>query len=528
MKKPLRNWMLGLSLIALYSGATAFGAELTPKQAPKPGKLQPTVEKTETQPVWEAVLGQAPASQPAPLSQFGIVHAEPQKVLAPSVPNPGYASNLAPAPRCSEPACDPGKEDKINAEIERLAAEIAKLKKDMPKKPDTKKGWSAPKVSGRVFLESVAVNQNDDSRAMQGNMQNAAGVREFQLAVTGTGYDSFDYKIELGLPANYKNPGQVTLVDNWIGVKNMPLLGYVRGGHFKPETGLQYPASALYTTLMEFTEPSSAFGSGRRFGVASENLFWQDRLRFSIGYFQDGATNYDRCIWDDHPGQLVNLRLSAAPIFAEQGRKVLHLGGHYQHFTTKNGTTSINASPAALALLDPTVTSGTFACKTYNRGGLEFAFQKNGFNVQSELFVSAFDGSNGGPGRHAYGAYVETKYFLTKGDYRTYDLNKGAFGAAKIKHNFHPFKCGDWNLIDGWGGWELVAQWSYLDLDDWRDHPASNGKAGTQNDLTFGVNWFWNPNIRWIFQYTRSMQNLGVAHNTCAEDIFGTSLRLHF
>ncbi len=124
----------------------------------------------------------------------------------------------------------------------------------------------------------------------------------------------------------------------------------------------------------------------------------------------------------------------------------------------------------------------------------------------------------------AKGAYVELKYFLT-GDHRAYSLSKGVFEGVKVKRNFHPFKCGDYNLIDGFGAWQAVVQWSYLDLSDWR---YAHEKAGRQHDLTLGMNWFWTPNIRWIFEYVHSQRNVGAGSRHCSEDIFGTSLRLHF
>ena len=496
-------------LIALCFGSMAFGADLTPKQHPKDLPPQPLTLQAAPQPPTsetEAILGQLPALTPRQ-QESNVVY---------------VAQNSAPV-IVSDP--------QLQADIDRLADEIKALKKDT-KKPDTKKAWSTPKVGGRIFLDSTNImDQNSAATFLntttanpQGNIQNAAGFREIRLGVTGNGYDSFDYKIEMGFTGT---SGQVLLIDNWIGAKNLPLLGYVRAGHFKPETGLYYPMSTNDVSLMEYATPASVFGLGRRVGISSENTFANDRVRAFFGVFQSGAVDTGRYLREDNQGQVVNFRLSAAPIFAEEGKRVLHVGGHWEYVSTDTNSASISVLPGALNLYSPaTLQSETFACDHYNRGGLEFALQNGPLSVRSEAFAASYDGYGTLPTRNLFGAYVELGWFLT-GDYRTYDLKKGGFGAPKVKHNFHPFASGDCNLIDGFGAWQLVFQWGYTDLSDWRNVSQF---GGYQNDLVFGLSWFWTPQLRWVFEYVHSMQSVGAAGNHIhpTEDIFGTSVRVNF
>ncbi len=502
-------------------GTNATGSEdhagLTPR-----GKVRKPAEHS-------IILAQHPAPNP-PRRETPPSSKDPFLATAPTpaAPAPEAPTQTVPPVMVADatPVIAPSHSDSyVYSELERLAAELDKVKKDT-KKPDGKKGWESPKITGRLFLDTYALEQNDRSFDHYGDLQNKAGVREMQIAVSGKGFDSFDYKMEFSLAPN---TGRVNLVDNWIGVKNLPLLGYVRAGHFKPETGLTYPASALHTTLTEFTGPTSAFGFGRRFGVAAEETFCKDRIRLFYGIFQEGATNTNRYIQEDNQGQVFNVRLSAAPVFEKEGRHVLHLGGHWSYASTKDGSTSVSGNVGSIAWLPTSISTGstsndTFACNHHNRAGIELAYQRGAFAVQSEAFVGEYAGYKNQPGRTATGAYVELKYFLT-GEHRSYDLKKGMFGAVKMKNNFHPHKVGDWNLVDGFGAWQVVVQWSYLDLGDWRDVST---RAGQQNDVTLGLNWFWTPNIRWIFEYVHSEQNISGYRGNTSEDIFGTSLRLHF
>ena len=509
---------MSLLLIIPFIGSAVSGADLVPKQKPKELPPQPTILQAAPQPPSTepgAFLGQAPELAPKPQDSDTVYVAQ-----NPTAPQPAPQTVIVTDPT-------------VHAELDRLAEEIKAMKKDIPKKPDTKKAWSTPKVGGRIFLDSVNImSQNKTADGLFDNLQNAGGFRDVRIGVSGNGYDSFDYKVEMGFTGS---AGTVALIDNWVGAKDLPLLGYVRAGHFKPETGLYFPMSTNDLSLMEYITPVSVFGLDRRVGISSENTFADDRIRAFFGVFQSAAVNSARYLREDNQGAIVNLRLSIAPVFAEEGKRVLHLGGHWEYVRSDSATTqTINAAPASLGFFAPsTLQSGTFACDHHNRAGLEFAYQHGPFSVRSEAFAASYDAMPGfgtypgSPTRNLFGAYVELGWFLT-GEHRVYELKKGNFGAPKMKRNFHPFKSGDYNLIDGFGAWQAIFQWGYTDMSDWRD--ATGALAGYQNDLVLGLSWFWTPQLRWVFEYVHSMQNVGPAgaHLHPTEDIFGTSVRVNF
>jgi len=89
----------------------------------------------------------------------------------------------------------------------------------------------------------------------------------------------------------------------------------------------------------------------------------------------------------------------------------------------------------------------------------------------------------------SFGAYVMASYFLT-GESRPYDTASGVFKRVKPNENFLGG--------DGCGAWEAAVRYSYLDLDMAGDLASSNTAL---HDVTAGVNWYWNPVFRVMFNY---------------------------
>ena len=71
----------------------------------------------------------------------------------------------------------------------------------------------------------------------------------------------------------------------------------------------------------------------------------------------------------------------------------------------------------------------------------------------------------------------------------------------------------------GWGAWELAARYSHINLED-KDVradarmgtlPAQMGNpylhAGEQTNYSLGLNWYWNPNIKLMFNYVLAQVN---------------------
>ncbi|HEY1066581.1 MAG TPA: porin, partial [Pirellulales bacterium] len=83
----------------------------------------------------------------------------------------------------------------------------------------------------------------------------------------------------------------------------------------------------------------------------------------------------------------------------------------------------------------------------------------------------------------------EALYFLT-GEHREYNRKAGAFERVVPYENFFCLR-GEEGLLSGRGAWQVGARYSRLNLND------GSLQGGVIEDVTLGLNWFLNPNLKW-------------------------------
>lgn len=79
----------------------------------------------------------------------------------------------------------------------------------------------------------------------------------------------------------------------------------------------------------------------------------------------------------------------------------------------------------------------------------------------------------------------------------------------------------------------MALRWSYLDLNtDGIPVGQRDGENGLINDLTLGVNWYWNPYMRLMFNYIHSwgsvVDTIGLADDVADTDILSMRMQIDF
>lgn len=390
-----------------------------------------------------------------------------------------------------------------NPPQDELAARVAELEKALAdiKARDaaaTKKAANkfSVNVGGRIYVDSVFFGQGAGSIAQFGDAEDTVQLRSARLWAAGHGFDIFDYKIEVDFAGRSGDDQQTTFKDVYMRVNDLPWLNQVQIGHFKEPLSMEELTSANNISLME-RSLLSAFVPCRNVGIASYHSSQNERLTFAFGGFRD-IGDHPPYVADDDGGYAFTTRVTYLPWYDEAtlGRGLLHLGLGYSYRDVDNPEQRIAAR--AETAVGPYIvdTSKFFGVEDYQLLNPEIAFVYGPFSVQSE-YLAAFYNRSGFDDPTFHGAYVQTGYFLT-GEQRLYNRKKGVFERIKPIENFFRVRTGDGEVQTGWGAWELVYRYSWIDLDD------MDVLGGTSSDHSFGLNWYWNPYMRLMFNYVHA------------------------
>lgn len=386
------------------------------------------------------------------------------------------------------------------------------------------------KVGGRVFADYVMfAGQDAASVAAYDNLQNYWEFRNIRLFAEGKGYGVFDYKLEVDLSPESgqvaDDDASVEMQDLYMGIHEVPYLGYVRMGHFKEPFSLEELTSPKYITFMERAAPN-IFVPKRHFGICAYNHSENEEFTWAYGTFFDGIPDVDakeKQYVDDAQGINLALRGTWCPIYTANGRGVLHLGAGYVWADDRDNLVQFRSrfgSHEGGRLID----TGAFDADNYHRLNTELAMVYGPFSLQSELFYVQTNGIAGVPDIDFYGAYVYGSYFLT-GENRVYNRTAAAFGRVKPVTNFWIVRTAD-GRCSGPGAWELTCRWGYLDLDD--PYLVGNPLAGQLNGLTVGVNWYWNPYMRLMLDWGHAFSNVNATPDTANTDVIAMRMQFDF
>ncbi|MGQ9770401.1 MAG: porin [Thermogutta sp.] len=394
----------------------------------------------------------------------------------------------------------------VEANNDDLAQRVAELEKaigDLQAKEQAAAKKAAGKMSvnvgGRILLDSVFFGQSDGSIARLDDAQDTVHLSAARLQAFGEGFDVFSYKVEADF-AGVAGSDRPTVKDAYIGINHLPWLESVRIGHFKEPFGLEELTSRLFITFMERSS-FKVLIPGRNVGIAAYKVSENERMTLGFGGFRS-IGDKPPYVADDDGGYAFTARVTYLPWYDEatHGRGLLHLGLGYSFRDVDNPSQRLKVLPE-VSVGPYVLDTGIFEdVENYQLLSPELAFVYGPFSVQSEYLVAFYNrGEGDDPTFH--GMYIQTSYFLT-GENRVYDRHKGIFDRVKPFENFFRVRTSDGEIETGWGAWEIAYRYSWLDLDD------ANIRGGTTADHTFGINWYWNPYIRLMFNYVHAQVGL--------------------
>jgi phosphate-selective porin OprO and OprP len=349
------------------------------------------------------------------------------------------------------------------------------------------------KIGGRIHADMLYMQAQSKLGNFLGrdyDHYNNTGFRRVRLYSEGTVFENFFYKTQFDF-----SDAAVSLKGVYMGMKDIPYIGQVRLGQFKEPMGLERLTSSNNITFMERALPN-ILAPGWQWGAEVSNNWFDRRVTAATGLFKNSDNDSGNLNSADSNEWNWTSRVTALPLYGEDGKQLIHLGASYSFRIPDSHRIDFDAVPE-MRTNEDFVNTRNFGADTENRIGAEAAFVYGPFSLQAELLQSIVDLRNNNNAKNAYfyGMYGFASYFLT-GESRDYNRSSGDFGAVTPKENF--------SLKDKtWGAWEIAARYSYLDLDD----NKAEISGGILNNMTLGINWYLNRNLRAMLNYVHTNRN---------------------
>lgn len=350
------------------------------------------------------------------------------------------------------------------------AGQLDKLTTGSPR-IETKGGIKVTSADGN-FEAQVGGRIHFDAYAFDRDIASTTGTTDFRrarLTLSGKAL-GWEYKLEQDFTGGTTTEG---FRDVFIARKAFG--GKVTIGQFKPYRSMEELTSSNEITMME--RPfSSATGlyNGRQFAQGVGYLYGTDTFTVGATVFNTRNAAAPR-----NEGVGGAARVTFAPI--NNDNSTLHFGASVSTENNNQGAPNVVAVANYAGRRGP---SQTIATTTGASGdsvgvvGLEAAGAFGPVFFQSEYARATFERPIGGD------QDVDTFYvmgsWLLNGGHKAYKSATGVFGAPKVADK---------------GLWELTARYDTIENKDVNNLEASS--------MTLGVNYYVNPNVRFMFNYTQ-------------------------
>lgn len=337
-------------------------------------------------------------------------------------------------------------------------------------------------VGGRIHLDTVAMESDGIP------FSDDTDIRRLRLDATLDVGDDWRFKIDGDVGG--LSPGIYNAWASYRGIKDVE----IRIGNFIAPFNSENMMSSNNMKFIERSLPSDLapnflFGGS----IAYEGSNWS----IIAGYFTNPIDDEELTNRDD--GSSVVGRVVFAPL--EKRREVLHFAAAVERRELDDGASSrVRAGPEFALTRTALIDTGTLAgVDGYTNLNLEAAYMNGPFLVRAQQ-ITRYNDAPALLDPEYRGASIEAAYVLT-GERQRYSVRSGTFGEIR------PDRDGDI------GAWEVAARYSTLDLTD------GAVLGGEETNLTVGVNWYINRNVRVSANYVDAKaepNRLGAVDNPSA------------
>lgn len=323
-------------------------------------------------------------------------------------------------------------------------------------------------IFGRIHADAAIYDE--DVTALDSGTE----LRRARLGVSGDIDQDWSYKAE------YDFAGSAEIKDAWI--KYSADWGSLTIGNQKPPFSLDVLASSKYLPFMERALAPTSFAPGRRIGIGwqralpgwalSAMLFGKDANQDIAG--DQGIGVAGRAAWHRQSDSTL-YHVGLAAMWMEPQ-------------STEDDSFRYRVRPEShvtgVRLVDTTITQASSSTSL----GIEFAARWEGLSVQAEYISVAVDQAAAGIGDPGFSGYYAYLSWFPGGEFRSY--KNGIFGRAEASR-----------------AWEFGIRFSNIDLDD----GVFNG--GEEKNITLGVNYYVNPQLRFMANYIHADVDNGINGN---------------
>ena len=340
-------------------------------------------------------------------------------------------------------------------------------------------------ITGRLHFDVGGYSyQPNTALTVPQAMRNGVNARRARIGLLGTFANYWDFG--LVLDGGGSQDGTATLNNAFIGYKGIKGM-VIEGGYMDVPYTLDEATSSNNITFMERATPQVlatdiAAGDNRAaFGVRAFDKRW-----WAGAYLTGPTTGYD------HTTRVpvgTTARVAFLPIDSDAA--TLLIGGDLLYLWDTGGlpnTNQLRLRDRPEVRIDPTRIIDTGVLNGVDNARVlsaELGGRFGDLYFQGEYFHYHIN-RTGFSDLNFTGGYAQASYVLT-GEKRRYSTSSGAFGGINPKNPFQPG--------GGWGAWEVAARYSYVDLNN------DLVFGGTQRNLTFGLNWYVNSNMRFMLNW---------------------------